>query len=193
MWNRLISRIALVALLVASAGSYQIANNDASAEILSRRQPASTQYDQVLVVQRMLSTLGFSVGPITGALTGQSRDAIRSFQRQNFMREDGRITQSLMTFLAAHVLDLIPDGDTTEIFEASASNDSSIDVQDRSNVALVQRILTRHGFGPGRIDGSLGYYTTQAILNFQAQMDLPETGEISLELLTALGEYDEPR
>ena len=98
---------------------------------------------------------------------------------------------SLMTFLAAHALDFLPDGDTEEILEDGTSGGVSVDVRDRTNIALVQRILARHGFGPGRIDGRYGSFTKQALRNFQAKMDIEETGEISIELLTALGEYDE--
>ena len=194
-----ISTIAFVAVLLTGGGLFQVAVNEAFAQTMSSRgagratQPPSTRFDEVLVVQRLLNATGFAVGPINGKFTPQTREAIRSFQRQNFMRVDGRITLSLVTFLAAHVLDNLPDGDTKKILEANTASSSLINVQDRANVALVQRILTRHGFGPGRIDGRLGSYTTRAILNFQTQMDLPETGEISSNLLDALGQYDARR
>lgn len=195
------------ALFVATGISFHTPVNNAAAQTLvanstsratSRAtsrpvQLASTQYDEVLVIQRLLSAVGFSVGPINGELTRQTREAIRSFQRQNSMRVNGRVTLTLMTFLTAHALDYFPEGDTEEVLDASSRADPQIDFNDRANVALVQRILARHGFGPGRIDGRFGFYTSQAILNFQAKMDLDETGELSFELLSALGDYDKRR
>ncbi len=193
---RLRSRTVLGAAMLLAAISFQGVTGSASAQSLVTARPTSTsqinstRFDETLVAQRLLNAVGFSVGEINGELTPQTREAIRSFQRQNSLRVNGRVTLSLMTFLAAHALDYLPDGDTEDVLEASANADPDVDFTNRANVALVQRILTRHGFGPGRIDGQFSPYTEQAILNFQAKMDLEETGALSFDLLSALGDYD---
>jgi localization factor PodJL len=53
-------------------------------------------------------------------------------------------------------------------------------------VALVQKLLTDHGFDPGPADGLLGRQTIQAITAFQQQAGLPATGQIDPSLLDKL-------
>ena len=158
---------------------------------LRTSQPASSQTDERLVIQRLLAANGFAIAEINGELTDETREAIRSFQRQNFMRFDGQVTLSLMTFLTAHALDLLPGGDAEDILTGDASDDGTLDLQSRATVSLVQRILVRHGFETGRIDGLMGPVTRRAIRNFQSQVGLEITGDIDDSFLTTLGEFVE--
>ena len=125
-------------------------------------------------------------------------DAIRSFQRQNNLKVDGQVSESLITFLALHAVDLMEDGDRAAIIEASANADKDgeedeegFDANARSNVAFVQRLLARTGFDPGRIDGIFVTATEQAIRDYQRRSDLDVTGEITPELITSLDDFEE--
>ncbi len=190
-------KIAAVAFVATGGLLAYDASSGADAQVGSARgtvrtsQPASSQTDERLVIQRLLAANGFAVGEINGELTDETREAIRSFQRQNFMRVDGRVTLSLMTFLAAHALDLLPGGDAEDILTADTSDNGTRDLQSRATVSLVQRILARHGFEPGRIDGLMGPVTRRAIRNFQSQVGLEITGDIDDSFLTTLGEFVE--
>lgn len=55
-----------------------------------------------------------------------------------------------------------------------------------TRIAGIQRDLTALGFDPGRVDGVFGAKTREAILEFQAELELEETGEISDDLEAAL-------
>ena len=161
-------------------------------------QPAASRFDTVLAVQRLLYANGFAIDEIDGLLDTYTSDAIRSFQRQNNLKVDGQISESLITFLALHAVDLMEDGDRAAIIEASVNADNDgeedeegFDVNARSNVAFVQRLLTRTGFDPGRIDGIFVAATEQAIRDYQRRSDLEVTDEITPELITSLDEFEE--
>ncbi len=152
-------------------------------------QPAATQFDRVLAVQRMLKANGFAVGVINGSLTSDTVAAIRSFQRQNSMRIDGQISESLITFLALHAVDKMETGDRADLAEAGSGDEGSLDLASRSVRAFVQRVLARSGFNPGRIDGVFVAETEQAIRDYQIRVIEAEeiTGIVDTDLLSSLG------
>jgi peptidoglycan hydrolase-like protein with peptidoglycan-binding domain len=53
-------------------------------------------------------------------------------------------------------------------------------------VGAIQHALSELGHDPGRIDGTLGDKTRQAIRRFQREAGMPQTGLPSEELLEAL-------
>lgn len=55
--------------------------------------------DNVLELQELLNQLGFDAGPVDGILGGQTRSAIRQFQRQTGMPQDGYATYALLETL----------------------------------------------------------------------------------------------
>jgi len=69
---------------------------------------------------------------------------------------------------------------------AVPSSDQPAIVPQRELVAEVQRQLMRRGLYQGTDDGVMGPQTAAAILFFQEAEDLPQTGEVSPELLAAL-------
>ncbi len=54
-------------------------------------------------------------------------------------------------------------------------------------IANVQSELSQRGYNPGAVDGTYGPATRNALLNFQADSGLPESGEIDEATLDALG------
>jgi peptidoglycan hydrolase-like protein with peptidoglycan-binding domain len=50
----------------------------------------------------------------------------------------------------------------------------------------VQQILADLGYSPGAVDGAMGDATARAISAFQHDRKMPETGDITPELLTEL-------
>jgi len=53
-------------------------------------------------------------------------------------------------------------------------------------IRKAQVLLSKLGYEPGPIDGLMGRKTRKAIVNFQQDFDLPETGEIDTKLLNQL-------
>lgn len=60
---------------------------------------------------------------------------------------------------------------------------SSTPVPDPGTVRAVQRELTQRGYDPGPIDGIYGVVTRAAVLAYQVDQGLPETGLVSEALL----------
>jgi peptidoglycan hydrolase-like protein with peptidoglycan-binding domain len=157
-------------------------------------QPTASRFDEVLAVQRLLDANGYYVGEINGRLSEETAAAIRSFQRLNFMRVDGDVSVSLITFLALHAVDNMEDGDREDIIEASSTSeddDTEFDPRSRAVVSFVQRVLTRTGFSPGRVDGVYTVGTQQAIRDFQSRVDIDVTGTIDAELISALVDFED--
>lgn len=69
---------------------------------------------------------------------------------------------------------------------APLADHGPVDLAQRDLVAEVQRQLTRRGLYHGTADGLIGPQTSAAILFFQETEGLPQTGEATPELLTAL-------
>ena len=59
--------------------------------------------------------------------------------------------------------------------------------QNQSEIQAVQQRLSELGYEPGDADGLLGAQTETAVMNFQHDMGLDETGEITLSLINILG------
>ena len=69
--------------------------------------------------------------------------------------------------------------------------ESGFNFSQPSNIAFVQRMLSRSGFDPGRIDAIMVPATEQAIRDFQVRLVLELTGEIDGELIEALDEFEQ--
>ena len=197
-----VKTIAVAALTLAMVGIAGTPGRDASAQVpffaplgddqnIHPTQSKADRFDLVLATQRLLYALGYAVGDIDGILSEETAAAIRTFQRLNFMRVDGEVGDSLVIFLSLHAVDRMEEGDREDIIEASSDEDEDFDPLSRPVVALVQRMLTRTGFSPGRVDGVYSRGTGQAIRNFQARAELDITGTIDSELLGALSDFED--
>lgn len=193
------SKIALVAIVAAFVGGIGMSVVGATAQnafVIAPSaanggggiQPAASQFDKVLAVQRLLKANGFAAGEINGSLNSDTVAAIRSFQRQNSMSVDGQVSESLITFLALHAVDKMETGDREDLVAAGSGDEGSLDLASRSVRAFVQRVLARSGFNPGRIDGIFVAATEQAIRDFQIRVIEAEeiTGIVDTDLLSNL-------
>jgi hypothetical protein len=61
---------------------------------------------------------------------------------------------------------------------------------DQDSIRIVQSALANKGFDPGHIDGRVGPRTRQAVRSFQDRYGMKANGEISNQLLFALGKVD---
>jgi peptidoglycan hydrolase-like protein with peptidoglycan-binding domain len=118
-------------------------------------------------VQKRLLTLGYDLGPtgIDGVFLGATHSAVRRFQAEHHLAEDGVI------------------GDETW----SALVDATFTLGDRllylrlphfhgADVARLQGALNVLGFTCGEPDGIFGAYTERAVREFQANVGLPADG-----------------
>lgn len=138
------------------------------------------RYDPVVeAVQRELAAAGFYKGEIDGVAGRKTRAAIENYQRAVGIDITGLPTQDL----ADHIRY------TREISEASLFTGSikpDPDAEARARVRRVQTGLAELAYSPGTINGELTRATRNAIIAFQRDRRLPETGEITDDLVAEL-------
>ena len=132
--------------------------------------------------QSMLNRLGYNAGPADGLMGQSTRNAIRRFQRDNRLSVTGRVDATLMRRLqdAVAVQDQErPDPQVTIASPTTASSDHTLARQ-------VQTLLNALGYDTGPVDGRPGRRTRSAIAAFERDNNLPQTGEVSANLLQYL-------
>ena len=138
------------------------------------------RYDPVVeAVQRELAAAGYYKGIVDGVIGRKTRQAIMAYQQAQGLEADGRPS----TDLAEHIRF------TREVAEASLFTGTiavSPDAERRAEVRRVQTGLAELAYSPGAINGEMTSQTRDAIMAFERDRNLPQTGEISDALLAEL-------
>ena len=138
------------------------------------------KYDPVVEdTQRQLLAAGYYKGLVDGVLGRKTRNAIAEYQKAAGLNVTGEPTVDLVDHIRF----------TREVAEASlftGSVDTGSDAEQRASVRRVQTGLAELAYSPGEISGELSAETRAAIMAFQRDRKLPETGLISDELLAEL-------
>jgi peptidoglycan hydrolase-like protein with peptidoglycan-binding domain len=130
-------------------------------------------------VQRELMSAGYYKGPVDGVNGRKTRQAIAAYQQAMGLEADGRPTSDL----AEHIRF------TREVSEASLFTGTvaaAPDAEQRAAIRRVQTGLADLAYSPGDINGELTRETRDAIIAFQRDHKLPETGEVSDDLIAEL-------
>ena len=139
------------------------------------------KYDPVVeAVQRELAAAGYYKGMIDGVIGRKTKQAITEYQTSADLVADGLPSADL----AEHIRY------TREVSEASlftGTIEPDPDAEARARVRRVQTGLAELAYTPGEINGEMTRQTRNAIVAFQQDRKLPETGEISDELVDELG------
>lgn len=130
----------------------------------------------VLELQRELNRLGFDAGPVDGLMGARTRGAIRAYQRDNNLLEDGQPTSSLLSHVRA-----------TAQSRTSAPAPSRVEMASRQ-VEDIQEALRNLGYTVGRASGRLDDETRAAIRSYESDHGLLMSGEPSAELLRHMRE-----
>jgi peptidoglycan hydrolase-like protein with peptidoglycan-binding domain len=138
------------------------------------------RYDPVVeAVQRELAAAGYYKGIVDGVIGRKTRQAISAYQQAVGLEPDGRPSADL----ADHIRF------TREVAEASlftGTIEASPDAERRAAVRRAQTGLAELAYSPGEINGELNSQTRDAIMAFERDRNLPQTGEISEALLDEL-------
>ena len=139
------------------------------------------KYDPVAeAVQRELAAAGFYKGEIDGVVGRKTRAAIEEYQKAVGIDVTGQPSQDLVD----HIRYLREVSDAT-MYTGSIKPDA--DAEGRARVRRVQTGLAELAYSPGEINGELSGATRKAIVAFQRDRRLPETGEITDEQIDELG------
>jgi peptidoglycan hydrolase-like protein with peptidoglycan-binding domain len=135
----------------------------------------------VRAVQRELATRGFEVGPADGRPSDKTSAAISAYEKAHGLPVTGVATDELLRQILLG--DSVQPAGTT----GSVAGDSAGPNPNRSSdVKAVQQVLADLGYAPGPVDGALGGATARAIIAFQHDRKIAETGRITPELLGEL-------
>lgn len=121
----------------------------------------------VLATQKALKARGYSVGAVDGKVTPQTTAAVRTYQSDAGIAINGRIDGGLL-----HRLE--------------QSQEPVVGMAHKEIVREIQRSLNQRGYKDGPSDGVFGPGTRTAILTYQSDAGLPQTGEASQHLLRHL-------
>lgn len=124
----------------------------------------------VVEIQTLLDLYGYDPGSIDGVMGMRTRDAVERFQRENGLKESRFV-----------------DEETWEKLVIFENNQLIIDGQ--LNIKLIQSLLEKAGFDPGKIDGKLGPKMKKAVTAFQKSRGLKPDGKIGYKTLTKLAEF----
>ncbi len=139
----------------------------------------------VKAVQRELATRGYDVGPPDGKLNDKTRAAISAYEEHEGLPVTGKASDDLLR----HILlgdGLAPASATTGSVGPGDDSGNAKAEGANSSVKAVQQVLADLGYAPGPVDGTMGSSTTRAILAFQHDRKMRETGKITPELLREL-------
>ncbi len=137
----------------------------------------------VRAVQRELAARGYDVGEQDGTHSVKTRAAISTFESREGLPVTGIASDDLLHHI------LLGGGVKPEDAEpaaAASAPTSSATPDDAVTVMAVQQILADLGYDPGPADGAMGDTTASAISAFQHDRNVPETGQITPELLDEL-------
>lgn len=128
-------------------------------------------------VQKRLVKLGYDLGPsgVDGVFQGATLDAIRAFQREHGLVEDGVVGAKTWAALVDATFTL---GDRILYLRYPYLHGA--------DVASLQTALNVLGFPCGEVDGIFGPSTERAVREFQSNTGLPADGVAGDETLRAI-------
>jgi len=138
------------------------------------------KYDPVVeAVQRELLAAGYYKGLVDGVAGQRTHQAIEAYQQATGLVVDGAPSAGL----ADHIR-FTREVAEASLFTGSTASDGGDEEQTR--IRRVQTGLAELAYEPGPVDGKLNPPTRDAILRFERDRGLPETGKISDALLSEL-------
>ena len=133
----------------------------------------------VEAVQRELMSAGYYKGPVDGVNGRKTRQAVAAYQQAMGLEANGQPSNDL----AEHIRF------TREVSEASLFTGTvaaAPDAEQRAAIRRVQTGLADLAYSPGEINGELTRETRDAIIAFQRDHQMPETGEVNDALMAEL-------
>lgn len=155
---------------------------------------AKIDRQDVMELQKKLSTLGFFDGKSDGYYGPQTADAIRAFETSIRRDPVGALTPELLHAVNKASPKVVPKSSADPLMQivqnvaAIAQKDISPNrtAVDEEIVQKVQRGLYSLGFLQGKIDGIAGESTAKAIRQFEVYYNYDVTGAVTLELVDML-------
>lgn len=166
-----------------------------STRITTQPEPQKSD-DLVRAVQDALKQVGYYSGPLDGIMGPRTRAAITVFEGRTGREETGDASWELLTAIQntdrsdlapARLPEKLPAPDSA----SASAQPQPLETQQTAPVsdplvAAIQKALARAAYGPVEADGVIGPQTSDAIMRFQRDHNLPVTGEVSDALVIEL-------
>lgn len=124
-------------------------------------------------IQSMLSSRGYDVGKIDGAMGPRTQAAIKQFQKDKGLKADGtfgpKTYEAYKETYSIETSELLPEDVTTTPDALTVSGNIKKSKEEKLDV---QRALLELGYDVGAIDGIIGTKTRAAIRQFQKEQGL---------------------
>ena len=147
---------------------------------LATIQQAQSATYSVANVQDLLNRLGYDAGPVDGIMGGRTEDAIMAYQRDQGLRVTGQPSAELYAYM------LEGGSGMTTSTAATTSSTGSTTITSGQTVVEVQAELRRRGYAIDAVTGQWDEPTRDAVLAYQRDAGLPETGVIDAALAESL-------
>jgi peptidoglycan hydrolase-like protein with peptidoglycan-binding domain len=140
--------------------------------------PTMTRTQLVQSIQTALNQQGYNAGAADGVFDSVARSAILAYQGDFDLPLTGEPSPQLLTHLASSSLEpgaagVYDGGYVSQVTAIQLNKDIQVE-------------LNRLGYNVGVPDGLFGTRTRQAVLSYQKEVGVPQTGEPSRQLLTQL-------
>ncbi|MFD1705035.1 peptidoglycan-binding protein [Methylopila henanensis] len=150
--------------------------------------PAPQRSELVAQIQEALLARGYYDGAVDGVFGAKTSAAISTFEQASGTAVTGVASDRVLAALlvapanAARVAPLPPRAEPPAARPQPATTGSI----SAPKLMAVQRALARLGYGPVAIDGKMGAATRAALLSFERDRKLPQTGEPGPQVLREL-------
>ena len=136
--------------------------------------------EPVTTLQQRLTLLGYSPGPADGIFGIRTDHAVREFQDDNGLADDGIVGPVTWAALKGVATPPKPPGGTLGVGSKGAE------------VATAQQQLSSRGYWLGIVDGVFGALTQQAVWAFQKVQGVPRTGVLNTDDRQTLSQARRP-
>jgi peptidoglycan hydrolase-like protein with peptidoglycan-binding domain len=141
----------------------QIATNSNNTVALKRGDEGAS----VKLLQENLTKIGIYEGPVTGYFGSLTEEAVKKFQAQNGLTQDGIMGDRTQMLLVSKLANGTTQSTTNVVSQTSLNS---------AQIAQLQTKLQTLNFYQGKSDGIVGPGTIAAIKKFQIETNLPVTG-----------------
>jgi peptidoglycan hydrolase-like protein with peptidoglycan-binding domain len=151
--------------------------------------PAPQRSELVAQIQQALTDTGYYDGAVDGLMGARTGAAIRAFEQAQKMEPTGlasdRLLAAALVAPPRRAASLAPAPTPVPLPQSAPATTGSTSIS-APRLMAVQKALAKLGYGPVSVDGKMGAGTRAAIISFERDRNMPETGEPTPPVLRAL-------